>query len=143
MCYAYLEDVEDLAEDVSHPESSFRSNRWFTRGWTLQELLAPRRIKFFNGKWQAIGQLSEDSQLSRIVSEIAAIPVVFLLGLDLRKANIAMRMSWASKRVTTRKEDMAYCLLGIFDVNMPLLYGEGAKAFGRLQEEDNTAFIRS
>ena len=135
VCYAFLSDVDEAAEDISTPDSAFRTSRWFTRGWTLQELLAPRKLVFFTSGWQAIGQLTRDSKLSEVASEITSIPCGFLGGLDLRKANVAMKMSWASKRVTTRKEDTAYCLLGIFDVNMPLLYGEGMKAFGRLQEE--------
>ncbi|KAL8797318.1 MAG: hypothetical protein Q9195_000472 [Heterodermia aff. obscurata] len=135
VCYAFLSDVKEVAEDLLAPGSSFRTSRWFTRGWTLQELLAPEKLVFLNSNWQTIGQLTKDSKLSEAVSQITSIPPAFLEGLDLRKAIPAMKMSWASKRVTTRKEDLAYCLLGIFDVNMPLLYGEGAKAFGRLQEE--------
>ena len=135
VCYAFLSDVDEADEDISELNSSFRGSRWFTRGWTLQELLAPRRIIFFSSDWQVIGPLTKGSKLSQVASEITSIQTAFLEGLDLRKANVAMRMSWASERVTTRKEDMAYSLLGIFDVNMPLLYGEGTKAFDRLQEE--------
>ncbi|KAL8911328.1 MAG: hypothetical protein Q9171_003493 [Xanthocarpia ochracea] len=135
ICYAYLADVDEAVEDIAAPDSPFRNSRWFTRGWTLQELLAPKRLGFFNGDWQFIGERRKDSRLSEVVSEITSIQPAFLEGLDLRKANIALKMSWASDRITTRKEDMAYCLLGIFDVNMPLLYGEGSKAFARLQEE--------
>lgn len=135
VCYAFLSDVDEACEDISEPTSSFRSSRWFTRGWTLQELLAPRHIIFFSSDWSIIGPLTKGSKLSEVAGEITSIHSAFLEGLDLRKANIAVRMSWASERVTTRKEDMAYCLLGIFDVNMPLLYGESTKAFDRLQEE--------
>lgn len=135
VCYAFLSDVDEAVEDISAPGSSFRGSRWFTRGWTLQELLAPRHLTFFSSGWQVIGQLIKGSNLSEVVSEITSVQPAFLEGDDLRGANVAMRMSWASERVTTRKEDMAYCLLGIFDVNMPLLYGGGTKAFARLQEE--------
>ncbi|KAK4695010.1 hypothetical protein P7C71_g2651, partial [Lecanoromycetidae sp. Uapishka_2] len=135
VCYVFLSDVDEAVEDISGPNSSFRGSRWFTRGWTLQELLAPGRIIFFNSSWQVIGRLRKGSRMSEVVSEITSIQPAFLEGLDLRIANIAVRMSWASGRVTTREEDMAYCLLGIFEVNMPLLYGEGTKAFERLQEE--------
>ena len=135
LCYAFLEDIIDAIEDIAAADSYFRRSRWFTRGWTLQELLAPRRIRFFSNNWQVIGQLEPGSKFTEVVSEITSIPSAFLEGLNLQKANVAMRMSWASKRVTTRKEDLAYCLLGIFDINMPLLYGEGTKAFRRLQEE--------
>ena len=149
VCYAFLEDVVEVGEDIFAHNSSFRSSRWFTRGWTLQELLAPRRIKFFNSDWQFIGRLTKRSDqvevvserlitgsaLVEVLSEITSIQSSFLNDFDLRSANVAIKMSWASQRVTTRIEDMAYCLLGIFDVNMPLLYGEGTKAFVRLQEE--------
>ncbi|KAI4865454.1 HET-domain-containing protein [Hypoxylon rubiginosum] len=135
VCYVFLSDVSDPNEDFSTNNSSFRASRWFTRGWTLQELLAPRKILFYDCRWKLIGQLSLRSKLCDVVSEITSIPTAYLEGAPLSMANIAHRMSWASKRETTREEDIAYCLLGIFDVNMPLLYGEGARAFRRLQEE--------
>lgn len=135
ICYVYLAGVLDESEDFSAKNSSFRKCRWFGSGWTLQELLAPKRVLFYSCQWKFIGELTPSSGLCDVVSEITSIPPAFLEGAPLSMANIAQRMSWASKRKTTREEDMAYCLLGIFDVNMPLLYGEGAKAFRRLQEE--------
>ncbi|KAI1181509.1 heterokaryon incompatibility protein-domain-containing protein [Nemania serpens] len=137
-CYVFLQDVTGSEKDPS-----FRSSKWFTRGWTLQELLAPRLLSFYDREWQLIGtinddsveKMDDDSQLCDVVSSITSIPVAFLKGAPLTDACVAKRMSWASQRETTRPEDVAYSLLGIFDVNMPLLYGEGHKAFVRLQEE--------
>ncbi|KAH9203297.1 heterokaryon incompatibility protein-domain-containing protein, partial [Leptodontidium sp. 2 PMI_412] len=122
-CYAYLADV---------PYNSFRKSRWFTRGWTLQELIAPSSVIFLDSEWQEIGT---KSNLQRDISEITGIPGSFLLGDDLRHASVAQRMSWASERKTTRIEDLAYCLMGLFGIYMPMLYGEGERAFIRLQEE--------
>lgn len=135
VCYVYLTDVMSPDVDFSEKESAFGSSKWFTRGWTLQELLAPRQVRFFSYEWELIGQLTEGSKLTEVVSKVTGIPPAYLEGANLRLANVAQKMSWASKRETTRMEDIAYCLLGIFDVNMPLLYGEGTKAFRRLQEE--------
>ena len=134
VCYAYLADVPPNAVDYRTraigPE--FSKSRWFTRGWTLQELIAPSTVIILNQKWQEIGT---KSSLQRMISEITGIPTNILLGGDLKGASIAQRMSWASKRETTRVEDLAYCLMGMFGINMPLLYGEGERAFTRLQEE--------
>jgi hypothetical protein len=133
ICYAYLADVEDL--------KSFKQSRWFTRAWTLQELLAPSALQtvgkygmeFFSKDWQNLGS---KASLSRLISEASGIGREYLEGKDLNDASISMRMSWAAERKATRAEDIAYSLLGLFDVNMPLLYGEGKlKAFRRLQEE--------
>ncbi|OTA69980.1 HET-domain-containing protein, partial [Hypoxylon sp. EC38] len=129
MCCVYLSDVDD---DLETRYFQLENSKWFTRGWTLQELLAPREIQFFSKTWKPLGSRSE---LVNELSSITKIPLRYLLGGDLSEASVAQRMSWASSRVTTREEDIAYCLLGIFDVNMPLLYGEGSKAFIRLQEE--------
>ena len=107
-------------------------SEWFTRGWTLQELVAPRIVHFYSQDWLYLG---EKLRLASTLSRITGIDEASLLGGDLRRVGIARRMSWASSRITSRKEDLAYCLLGIFGVNMPLLYGEGDKAFVRLQEE--------
>lgn len=110
-----------------------RQSRWFTRGWTLQELIAPPLLVFYDCNWRFMG--SRRSLLPDIRAT-TGIPNRVLIGSDrLHNYGIAVRMSWASRRTTTRVEDEAYCLLGIFDINMPLLYGEGPKAFLRLQEE--------
>jgi Heterokaryon incompatibility protein (HET) len=113
--------------------TSFQNSSWFSRGWTLQELLAPRTIKFFDSGWNFIGMKAE---LVSYIAERSGIDAGFIEArIALEQASVAEKMSWVSRRQTTREEDMAYCLLGIFDVNMPLLYGEGKKAFMRLQLE--------
>jgi hypothetical protein len=110
-----------------------RNSRWFRRGWTLQELIAPPIVEFYDRNWFEVG-----TKLS-LLGTIAAITRIDIRVLEnsqrLDSVNVASRMSWASERKTTRKEDEAYCLMGIFGVNMPLLYGEGHRAFHRLQEE--------
>ncbi|KAK4465404.1 hypothetical protein QBC42DRAFT_18726 [Cladorrhinum samala] len=127
ICYAYLSDVRR-----GDPEHIGKS-RWFTRGWTLQELLAPRRVSFFDAAWK---QLGTRSSLSVVIGKATGIPHHILTGIaTTRSCSVAQRMSWASRRTTTRQEDMAYCLLGIFDVTISPIYGEGLeRAFGRLQE---------
>ena len=108
-------------------------SRWFTRGWTLQELLAPTRLCFFDQTWRSIGRLSE---IDQVISKITNIPLNALRHYSpLSKFSIAKRMCWASSRDTTVVEDGAYCLLGIFGISMPLLYGEKNNAFIRLQHE--------
>lgn len=137
MCLVYMSDVS-TPDGPNQDGSEFQRSRWFSRGWTLQELVAPSRLVFFDKHWNVIG---EASNLSATVSEITGIRREFLVGQGgsirehLSRASIAERMSWASRRHTTRPEDMAYCLLGIFGIHMPMLYGEGWNAFKRLQEE--------
>ena len=106
---------------------------WFHRGWTLQELLAPEHVEFYDSAWTPIGS---KARLCPLVSHITRIPEDAILGtVDLSVYSTAQRMAWASSRVTTKAEDAAYSLLGLFDVNLPLIYGEGHRAFQRLQEE--------
>ena len=128
VCHVHLSDLgpDDSVGDIG-------KCRWFTRGWTLQELVAPRTVKFYNQRWKFCG--TKRDLLGELV-QATSIPRGILRGRDSIKAiPVAARMSWAANRTTTREEDIAYCLLGIFDVNMPLIYGEGRKAFLRLQEE--------
>ncbi|KAF2023870.1 HET-domain-containing protein, partial [Setomelanomma holmii] len=130
-CYAYLADVQT-------PED-FANSKWFTRAWTLQELLAPSHIEtetlrngtrsgsntgmeFFSQDWTRLGS---KGGLSVTLSKITSVPKEYLERVSPENASISMRMSWAADRHATRAEDVAYSLLGIFDVNMPLLYGEG------------------
>lgn len=154
LCYAHLSDVVD--GDIE----SFKKSRWFTRGWTLQELIAPIRVDFFDVQWRKIGDrltlldpVVQVTGISRRVLDRGHHPYcghrenIFdaencrCLGESstfrklLSSFSVATRMSWAGWRTTTRVEDVAYSLLGLFDINMPLLYGEGSKAFQRLQEE--------
>ncbi|PMD38618.1 HET-domain-containing protein, partial [Hyaloscypha variabilis F] len=134
MCYAYLRDVND--RDPTHRESQLTASKWFTRGWTLQELVAPEHVHFFGEDAEGWFPIGTKVGLQQVISRITKIDACVLQrSEDVFKASIAQRMSWASGRKTTRKEDIAYCLLGIFNVNMPLLYGEGDKAFTRLQLE--------
>lgn len=145
VCYVYLADVA-LEANGHAPGSAFETSRWWTRGWTLQELLAPPVLKFYERSWQQT--LGTKHSLSTKIASITGISETILRGeSQISEASIARRMSWASSRTTSRKEDIAYCLLGIFGINMPLLYGEGDNAFIRLQEEimkysdDQTLFI--
>lgn len=150
VCYAYIEDLysgfdwntveldstlSDLSDknlgvdDAPH----LAKCRWFSRGWTLQELLAPREVVFYDAHWTVVGN---KCAISDVLEKVTRIPKDILNGTaKLKSASVAARMSWASRRQTSRKEDIAYCLMGIFGVNMPLLYGEGQTAFIRLQEE--------
>ncbi|PPJ59912.1 hypothetical protein CBER1_08318 [Cercospora berteroae] len=135
-------------ELVPFAVEEFLVSRWFTRGWTLQELIAPYAIDFYNTSFQKIGDCYKSTSVNPQSFEIKFLSLHFLvqratsisledLWVGRRAAPcIAQRMSWAAKRTTTRPEDMAYCLLGLFGVNMPLLYGEGGeRAFERLQLE--------
>jgi Heterokaryon incompatibility protein (HET) len=132
VCFAYLADVPDDV-DIDWPSSAFHRSKWFNRGWTLQELLAPSLVFFFTSGWRRLGS---KTGMRKHVSRITKIDESVLSGQEeVFDVSIATRMSWAATRKTTRTEDIAYCLLGIFKVNMPLLYGEGSMAFRRLQEE--------
>ncbi|KAM7213228.1 HET domain containing protein [Rhypophila decipiens] len=126
VCYAYISDI---------PHRSLQDSRWFTRGWTLQELIAPEEVEFYDSDWNHVGS-KMDSKLLNQLSSITGIPKSVLDGQDSPfEYSVAYRMSWAASRQTTRVEDTAYCLLGIFGVHMPMIYGEGENAFRRLQEE--------
>ncbi|KAN0089614.1 Heterokaryon incompatibility protein (HET) domain containing protein [Hyaloscypha variabilis] len=131
-CIVYLSDVS-AGLRKKEMEESVRASNWFKRGWTLQELLAPGYVEFFDQEWIHLFERSDGTDL---IQSITGIDKNILNGWrQLSGACTAKKMSWAAGRVTTRQEDVAYCLLGIFDVNMPLLYGEGSRAFERLQEE--------
>lgn len=144
VCYAYLEDVQvpgrllkGLPNSVwdSPVLSALCEARWFRRGWTLQELVAPSKVVFYFAGWVRGGEKSSPAVI-KTLEEITGIDQSVLRDPQHRdRVSVARRMSWASNRETSRVEDIAYCLFGIFDVNMPLLYGEGPKAFLRLQEE--------
>ncbi|KAJ4005463.1 hypothetical protein NW766_011011, partial [Fusarium irregulare] len=148
VCFAYLDDMPAGYRDIGKFMSK---SRWFTRGWTLQELLAPRELIFFACDWSVIGTRHE---YAGTISYITGIEEKYLgiqdpVSIQARQvlissATVAQRMDWVSKRITTRGEDMSYCLLGLFGINIPLLYGEGReRAFFRLQEaivRDPTVF---
>jgi hypothetical protein len=145
VCYAFLSDVRSTSDRTAlNPihgslpggAEDVASSRWFTRGWTLQELIAPANVYFYNCDWAYLGRKCDNPQFRDLVSSITGIDGRVLDGLlAIEDVSVAGRMAWASKRNTTRLEDTAYCLMGIFQVNMPLLYGEGSRAFIRLQEE--------
>ncbi|KAF9455349.1 heterokaryon incompatibility protein-domain-containing protein [Collybia nuda] len=131
VCYAYLSDVPSTGDHGDR--SLFAMSHWFTRGWTLQELIAPRKVVFYARDWVDIGT---KTTLQDTISSVTGINPEIIVGRTLLESvPIAVRMSWAAGRNTTREEDIAYSLMGLFDVNMPLLYGEGRKAFIRLQLE--------
>jgi hypothetical protein len=133
VCIAYIGDVTASQWPVRPFDTTVEvaESRWFTRGWTLQELLAPSNVEFYNRSWALIGYKYTHAEN---IARITGISSTFLSARNHSSAIVAEKMMWASKRETTREEDTAYCLLGLFDVNMPLLYGEGKKAFLRLQE---------
>lgn len=132
ICYAFLDDVAS-DQEASIRRREFYASQWFQRGWTLQELLAPAQVVFFSADWKALGN---KRSLAEPISKITKISVEILCGAaTIQSASIAKRMSWAAGRRTKRIEDRAYSLLGIFDISMPMLYGEGRRAFQRLQEE--------
>ena len=129
-CIAFLEDLEPGQGELT--ESQLRPCRWFSRGWTLQELIAPESVLFYDKEWKLRGN---KRKLVGVLHQVTGIDVFVLRDPSfLRDVSVARRMSWAALRETTRQEDQAYCLMGIFDVSMPLLYGECGKAFIRLQE---------
>ena len=131
VCYALLADLPPTSSPDS--PSSLEKCRWFTRGWTLQELIAPRVVEFYDSNWTLRGT---KASLSEQICSITSITEDVLRDSEaLFSLCVAQRMSWAAGRETTRIEDGAYCLLGVFGVHMPMLYGEGSNAFLRLQEE--------
>jgi hypothetical protein len=132
VCYVYLADVSTTVDDSEGTwETAFRKSRWFTRGWTLQELLAPRKLLFFSKEGLYLGNRQT---LEQQIHEITGIALPALRGVPLSNFSVEERMSWVADRHTTREEDKAYSLLGLFDIFMPLHYGETAeKAFLRLR----------
>ncbi|KAK4444725.1 HET-domain-containing protein [Podospora aff. communis PSN243] len=130
VCYVFLSDLATSSDDLTY---GLQNCRWFTRGWTLQELIAPRHVKFYNRWWQFCGSKENLVDKLATITHISRDVLTHQVGLS--SVPVAARMSWASSRETTRIEDIAYCLLGIFGVNLPLLYGEEHRAFRRLQEE--------
>jgi hypothetical protein len=141
-CYVYLPDVSWPQTDSADGSSevwkwTFRKSEWFSRGWTLQELIAPALVDFFSNEGKLLGN---KASLERDIYEITGIPASALRGSPLSAFSVDERLSWAASRETFRQEDKAYSLLGIFNVNMPLIYGEGKKnAFRRLKKEIQTS----
>jgi hypothetical protein len=148
-CYVYLSDVSSTSGRCSKPscpplwESSFRKSNWFSRGWTLQELLAPNSVEFFSREQRRLG---DKKSLIQPIHEITRIPHSALQGAPLSQFSFEERLKWSDGRHTKVKEDKAYILLGLFDIYIPPRYSEGAdKAFRRFQVEFNrlSKFIQS
>jgi Heterokaryon incompatibility protein (HET) len=140
-CFVYLSDVSTCDYDENCQlsrtklECTFRDCRWFTRGWTLQELIAPASVEFFSAEKK---QLGDKKLLEQQIHETTGIPIEALQGSPLSRFTVEQRMSWAIKRETKREEDSAYSLMGVFNIYMPPIYGEGREnAFARLREEVN------
>ena len=141
-CYVYLPDVSakkrkfDESDTECTWEPAFRSSRWFTRGWTLQELVAPSTVEFFSQEWNKLG---EKTSLKELIQKITGISQEALDGAPLSQFSVSERLRWKEGRETKREEDGAYSLLGIFHVELAPVYGEGAAAaFKRLINEINT-----
>ena len=136
VCYTHLHDVFEPSFPTKRNKDKYPDNGWpalFSRGWTLQELIAPINVRFFTQNWLDLG---DKKSLANTLSVITCVPQHILEnGLPTKRPCIAQIMSWAADRITTREEDRAYSLLGLLDVNMPMLYGEGKRAFQRLQLE--------
>ncbi|WAO95908.1 Hypothetical protein NCS54_01355600 [Fusarium falciforme] len=135
VCYAFLDDVSfEPGYATGRPPKLFAQSAWFTRGWTLQELIAPKHVKFFDQSWYFLGYKTDKHLLHVIENATNVDSIVLNVPATTKVMSIAKKMSWVSRRQTTRVEDMAYSLMGIFGVYMPPLYGEGTHAFIRLQE---------
>ncbi|CAN9201723.1 unnamed protein product [Alternaria alternata] len=131
-CYVFLSDVENGTLE-GNGELEFKQSRWFKRGWTLQELLAPHSVEFFSKDGARLG---DKESLKHTIHNATGIPIEALLGSDMSEFDVAKRFSWAANRQTTEEEDGAYCLFGIFGVHLPLIYGEGReRALRRLKKE--------
>jgi hypothetical protein len=137
-CYVYLSDVStDADSDLMRWKPDFRKSRWFTRGWTLQELIAPKSVEFYSQEGYLLGN---KLFLKQSLCEVTGIAFEALDGTALDHFSVEDRLSWAAKRTTKREEDAAYSLLGLFDIHMPMIYGEGRqKAFRRLLREIDDA----
>ena len=138
-CYVYLSDVfvpngfTDCEAFRTTWQAAFRKSRWFTRGWTLQELLAPPSVEFFSSEGKRLGN---KLSLEREIHEITGLSTAVLRSRNLAEFSVEERMSWAAPRTTTLKEDKVYCLLGIFGVFLSPIYGEGEEyATFRLVQE--------
>ena len=131
VCYVYLFDVSWDSTNLLMSQKQFVGSEWFLRGWTLQELLAPKQLKFFDRDWKLIG--SKDDLVTEIMT--ATRISAEHLGGAFRDASLAQKMSWLAGRTTEYLEDRAYCVLGIFDIYLDARYGSGESEFMRLQQE--------
>ena len=124
ICYTYLAD-----HDASNPNAQLSESRWFTRGWTLQELIAPAQVRFYDKSWKSFGTKGtlsvQLSQVTGVGAEVLLPSKLQSLEETLDRLPVARKMSWAAKRETSRIEDIAYCLLGIFGIAMTCRYLRG------------------
>lgn len=127
----YLTDVlapaydGDVSPSQSTWEAAFRGSRWFTRGWTLQELITPAIVEFYSKEGKLLG---DKKSLEKLIYEITQIPIQALLGNPFSDFSIAERKGWAARRRIIEEEDIVYCLLVLCEVSMPTIYGEGKEA---------------
>ena len=140
MCYAYLHDVPPTPNSGDRDLSAVAQSEWFNRGWTLQELLSPFDIIFLDQNWHQIG--TRNNIFSGLISKVTRIPIRMLhryygtnnsVRTNATGSGVGEVMSWAAQRKTTRAEDRAYSLLGLFGIYLPAMYGERNNAFHRLQ----------
>jgi len=140
-CYVYLIDVSSRQDPICSPDwrLAFGQSRWFTRGWTLQELIAPTVVEFFSREGDRLG---DKESLEKEIQDRTGIPPRALRGNPLSDFSVAERMAWAKQRETTYEEDKVYSLFGIFDVHIPVLYGEGGqKALKRLRDKIHEDYL--
>ncbi|KAK3947045.1 NACHT domain-containing protein [Pseudoneurospora amorphoporcata] len=139
-CYVYLADVSTHQHDAGPGwQPAFRESRWFSRGWTLQELIAPKIVEFFSKEGERLG---DKESLEQEIHDITGIPRKAFQGVPLSDFSVVERMRWIEKRNTEREEDKVYSLFGIFDIHIPVLYGEGRpKALKRLQDKVHENYL--
>ena len=145
-CYVYLSDIStrksatEVKTSSEAVESLLGQSRWFRRGWTLQELIAPTCVEFFSREGDRLGT---KRSLEQLIHGITGIAIGALRGRSMTAFAVRERLGWAETRATREPEDRAYCMLGIFNVSMPLIYGEGEeKAFKRLRKEIGISWKR-
>ncbi|KAG2030353.1 hypothetical protein BDR03DRAFT_974707 [Suillus americanus] len=148
ICIAYLACSSNVSDFAKEP--------WFTRGWTLQELLAPEKMKFYGKDWKPLSDNFDDKHprdlvipsideisipitpsqpdILTAITRLTEIESRDLISFSPGIHNVHQRLRWASRRTTKRIEDMAYSLIGIFDISMPITYGEGQRSWFRLME---------
>ncbi|KAF9474805.1 hypothetical protein BDN70DRAFT_769036, partial [Pholiota conissans] len=130
ICIVYLSET--------HTTTHIPDDTWFTRGWTLQELIAPKKLKFYSAEWNRLAQDNNDDKKDPIILSFIEHATMLSSEELAGRLNVPLsrKMQWAASREVTREEDIAYSLMGIFDVSISIAYGEGvSRAFLRLLEE--------
>lgn len=123
-CYVWLADVSshDYVSERLPWKTAFSKSKWFRRGWTLQELIAPKSLMFYSKEGRLLG---DKESLADTLAAVTGVPTTALLGADLSRFSKQTRLSWADRRLTKVPEDAAYSLIGIFGVTLPMLYADG------------------